>query len=819
MKFQPSFPNSDLHLTIDSAARETLLFAAPVLGGLHLFFAGWLAAAGAASLWQLAIATASAALFFGLFAWLRTRPLPTGWSHPLSAAAAGLAALNGLLHLYQAQEPQQSTGLLMVVIGMGALILSTRWLALTLVLSLAGWGAVALLSFPSRLWWHFGLALLGAAGLAAVIHLLRLRAVMQIEVLQRQDASRKAELEAVLKTTEEAQRSLATSMAVGQRVTSILDLDVLLDQVARLIQERFRCYFVGIFLLDAGGEYTAGGEYVQLRAAAGKAGGKLAQTGLRLRVGEEGIIGWVAAHRRPACVANVLADRRYTAHELLPAARAELALPLEMGATLLGVLDMESEQEGAFRDDDVPFMQLLADQVAIAINNASLYAGEKSRRRLAENLYEVSRALSGTLNLAEEFDLILAHLAAIVPYDRASVLLRRGDELDITASQGFPQGSGRISVPIKPGDVFDEICRTQKPLSIPDVFQRPDWQQVAGLPQARSWLGIPLIHSDEVTGMLSLTRETPHAYADDDIALAATFASQAAIAIENARLYEQITRFNQDLENQVQQRTEALQNAFHQLERLDRAKSDFIGIASHELRTPLTLLSGYSQMMADIPAVKADEHTLAMLGGIQNGARRLYEIIDSMLDVAKIDSRELELHPTPVLIPSLVRFVFETLRQPAEDRNLTLSSELSNLPPIEADLEALKKVFYNLVVNAIKYTPDGGRVHISGRALSPGEFNLAEGGLEIVISDTGIGIDTDLHELIFTKFFRTGELSLHSTGKTKFKGGGPGLGLAIVKGVISAHNGLIWVVSPGCDEQTCPGSQFHVVLPLRQNSN
>jgi signal transduction histidine kinase len=141
---------------------------------------------------------------------------------------------------------------------------------------------------------------------------------------------------------------------------------------------------------------------------------------------------------------------------------------------------------------------------------------------------------------------------------------------------------------------------------------------------------------------------------------------------------------------------------------------------------------------------------------------------------------------------------------------------MSHLPKIEADREALRKVFYHLIGNAIKYTPDGGTITILGKAL-PDQVDLCEGGIEIVVSDTGIGIDPRFHDLIFRKFYQTGQIALHSTGKTKFKGGGPGLGLAIVQGIVEAHGGHVWVESPSWDEQVCPGSQFHVVLPLRQS--
>jgi signal transduction histidine kinase len=139
------------------------------------------------------------------------------------------------------------------------------------------------------------------------------------------------------------------------------------------------------------------------------------------------------------------------------------------------------------------------------------------------------------------------------------------------------------------------------------------------------------------------------------------------------------------------------------------------------------------------------------------------------------------------------------------------------LPSIMADPDAMQKVFYHLIVNAIKYTPDGGKITITGRCITGG-WEDPFPGIEIIVSDTGIGIDPQLHELIFTKFYQTGELALHSTGKTVFKGAGPGLGLTVARGIVEAHRGKIWVESPGHDEKTFPGSQFHIVLPLRQRN-
>jgi signal transduction histidine kinase len=162
----------------------------------------------------------------------------------------------------------------------------------------------------------------------------------------------------------------------------------------------------------------------------------------------------------------------------------------------------------------------------------------------------------------------------------------------------------------------------------------------------------------------------------------------------------------------------------------------------------------------------------------------------------------------------LIQQVYISFEDALRERNLTLDRvDLETLPIVEADGDELSKVFQNLVSNAIKYTPDGKQITISGKAWSGKKAGIALDFVEVIISDTGIGIDPQSHELIFTKFYQAGNVAFHSSGKTKFKGGGPGLGLAMSRGIVEAHGGRIWVESPGYDEQTCPGSRFHVVLP------
>ncbi len=280
-------------------------------------------------------------------------------------------------------------------------------------------------------------------------------------------------------------------------------------------------------------------------------------------------------------------------------------------------------------------------------------------------------------------------------------------------------------------------------------------------------------------------------------------------------MYEQVRQFNEQLEQRVQQRTSELNKAYHNLEQLDKTKSDFIDVAAHELRTPLTLVKGYTQMIETQMPSEIAPQMQEYLKSILTNTDRLHAIVNGMLEVAKIDNQVLDMHPHDVAISDVVNEVHTEFTLSLPERNLTLNFDsLDNLPTIQADPNLLFEVFYHLITNAIKYTPDGGSITVTGSALKDAELGDA---VEVSVRDTGIGIDPEHQELIFEKFYQTGDIALHSSGLTKFKGGGPGLGLAIAKGVVTAHGGKIWVESDGSDEDKCPGSTFYVRLPLKPN--
>jgi signal transduction histidine kinase len=279
-------------------------------------------------------------------------------------------------------------------------------------------------------------------------------------------------------------------------------------------------------------------------------------------------------------------------------------------------------------------------------------------------------------------------------------------------------------------------------------------------------------------------------------------------------LYTQLFEFGANYEESLdlQHLAYELTETKTAIAKLEESKSNFISIAAHELRTPLTLIEGYASMLKDvIPEQYQTEQANVCLNGIQAGTTRLREIVDDLIDASLIENKLLTLNYQPLWLNRLLHQVYRDVKTTILERRLTL--EISPFPGsdemIFADGERLYQAFHNVISNAIKFTPDGGRITVDGRILP--------GFIETTIADTGIGIDPEDHIRIFEKFGGLGNVSLHSSGKLKFMGGGPGLGLPITRGIIQAHNGSIWVESSRFDVTNCPGSTFHILIPARKS--
>ena len=257
---------------------------------------------------------------------------------------------------------------------------------------------------------------------------------------------------------------------------------------------------------------------------------------------------------------------------------------------------------------------------------------------------------------------------------------------------------------------------------------------------------------------------------------------------------------------------EELQKSNKVLRQLDRNKLEFIQVAAHELRTPLTVLNGYVNVLRSLPNTSTNANFGEVIQGILKGTSRIHEVVNLMLDVTRIGTETLKIASVPVLLKRILDDLIRDFEKAAAERRIKIYTQhAEGVPSINGDPALIQKALYQLLVNAIKYSPDGSTIIITTRPIA---MNDGTPGVEVAVRDRGIGLDAEHLDLVFEKFYQVGSVDIHSSGKTSFKGGGPGLGLAIVKGVARAHGGKVWVESAGHDEVNFTGSTFYLQLPV-----
>ncbi|MCK6625468.1 MAG: hybrid sensor histidine kinase/response regulator [Anaerolineae bacterium] len=280
---------------------------------------------------------------------------------------------------------------------------------------------------------------------------------------------------------------------------------------------------------------------------------------------------------------------------------------------------------------------------------------------------------------------------------------------------------------------------------------------------------------------------------------------------QSLTLISELERKNADLEAA----NANLKAAYDRLKHFEEAKSNFISVASHELRTPLTVIHSYNQMLQMLPSINNDETAKELLAGVARGTARLKEIMDDMVSVIRMEMANKDFKFEPVSVRNIINTVEAAQAAVAASRQITLETDIArDLPIINGDMDQLHSALTRIVGNAIKYTPDGGRITISARLLAKTN-GQDQAFVQIVVADTGVGIALDKQKLIFEKFSTAENVALHSTSKTQFMGGGAGLGLTIARGIIESHNGRIWVESSGYDPENLPGSKFFIILPAQ----
>jgi signal transduction histidine kinase len=325
---------------------------------------------------------------------------------------------------------------------------------------------------------------------------------------------------------------------------------------------------------------------------------------------------------------------------------------------------------------------------------------------------------------------------------------------------------------------------------------------------------VPICTDGRWIGLMVLgPKQTGQPYSRDDLSLLGSLANQAAATLQNARQFELMKAHSAECEGIIWKLSADKQA----LTRLDRDKSDFLGLAARELRGPLQSIKSYVDLLWEMVSTRAltPEQGNKIIGSIRSCVQDLDGLTQTLRDASKMGLEAPKLQMQPVSIETAVEAAVAPWTEALKEQSLTFSTQgLEDLPTIMADGHKLQDVFAELLNNAYRFTPNGGQIQIRG-ILRDGELAVQDQSVEIVVADTGLGIDREDMVRVFDPFFRRGEVVLSGVGRSRFKTAGPGLGLSRVRGIVQAHGGRIWAESPGYNEANCPGTEMHLVLPLK----
>jgi len=569
---------------------------------------------------------------------------------------------------------------------------------------------------------------------------------------------------------------LATLMDVSSAISATLDLDVALERVMDRAVEILYAEAGSLLLMDRFGKELT------FEVVLGPTGAEL--QGVKTPVGT-GIVGTVAKTGEPLIVNDVSADPRFNMafDEVTDfQTRDILCVPMITHEQVVGVIEVINKQDGtSFTEEDQHLLLSFGAQAAIAIENAQQFT--RTDQALAERVQELQalqmfdKELQTSLQLSRVLDILLTHAmdALGILLGVAGVVDNREDESGVylLAQHGMPMELGRYKIdpwPLTKG-VLGRVARTGELAWVNDITQEKNY--VPKNHRTRSLLIIPVVRENRVIAMLDLESTDPDYFTSDDVAFVRALASHAAIAIENAQLFDQVREANE-------------------------AKSEFMSTASHELKIPMTSIKGYAKLLEMGAGGALNEQQSNFLNVIANNVDRMAQLVNDLLDVSRIEAGRIRLEIRDVHIKDVILEVVETVQNQIESKDLELTLNLAHdLPEMRADYGRIIQIVTNLLSNAYKYTPEGGQITVSAQP-----YNGDIQGVAVTVEDTGYGISEEDQVRLFTTFFRSADERIRDEP-------GTGLGLAITKKMIESHGGEL-----SFESEVGRGSSFTFTMPL-----
>jgi signal transduction histidine kinase len=486
--------------------------------------------------------------------------------------------------------------------------------------------------------------------------------------------------------------------------------------------------------------------------------------------------------------------------------RSWLGVPLISGGEVIGLYSMDKAEVGFFTEEHARLAEMLAAHGAVAIEHARLMRdlqdgnrqlqglvaehervrqAEHEQRVLAEALQDITVMLISSLNLDQVFEGILNHVAGVVPYNASSILVIKGESVEVAHVRGYPPSIIGLQFPLNRPNLLS-IMETGQPSVVDDTRTYAGWVETPETRWIRSILCAAISVEEEIYGFLSVDRDTPHAFSAEHVERLQTFASLAGIAVRNARLFDEVQRH--------QQAAEAA----------NQAKSTFVANMSHELRTPLNAIIGYSEMLMEDAGDLALDGFVADLKKIQASGKHLLSLINDVLDLSKIEAGRMDLYPETFDVAGMLQDVVSTI-EPLVETNANCLEVLTgaDLGVMHADLAKVRQSLLNLISNAAKFTDHGLITLTAARERGPAD-PAGRDGVDWVtfrVSDTGIGMTPEQLEKLFQVFTQ-------ADASTSRRYGGTGLGLALSRRFCQMMGGDITVEST-----YGVGSTFTIRLP------